>query len=88
MPRRKIVKDYSSLMTNHLQQLKKEVENKEAIQKLNKIHNENLMRQHRNNVMNEYTRIRNFLENGGPPGARDTHHLNQRLEHLKKLNFL
>ena len=66
MPKKKVVKDYSSLMTNHLQQLKKEIENKEAIQKLNKIHNENLMRQYRNNVMNEYTIISYVLENGGP----------------------
>ena len=88
MPKKKVVKDYSGLLTSHLQQLKKEIENREAGQKLNKIHNENLMRQYRNNVMNEYTRIRNFLENEVPPRARDTHHLNHRLEHLKKLNFL
>lgn len=88
MPKKKVVKDYSSLMTNHLQQLKKEIENREAGQKLNKIHNENLMRQYRNNVMNEYTRIRNFLENGGPPGTRSTEDLKQRLKHIEKLNFL
>ena len=75
MPKKKVVKDYSSLLTNHLQQNKKEIENKETIQKLNKIHNENLMRQYRNSVMNEYTRMRNVLKSGGPPGTRDTHHL-------------
>ena len=88
MPNKKVVTDYSGLLTNHLQRLKKEIENKETIQKLNKLHNENLMRQHRNNVMNEYTRIRNFLESGGPPGTRDNHHLKQRLAHIEKLNFL
>jgi len=88
MPKRKVVKDYSRLMTNHLERIKKEMDHREAIQKLNKIHNENLMRQNRNNIMNEYTRIRNFLDSGGPPGTRDTNHLNQRLEHIRKLNFL
>ena len=88
MPQKKVVKDYSGLLTNHLHKIKKELENRESTQKLNKIHNENLMRQYGNNVINEYTRIRNFLENAGPPGTRDRHHLEQRLKHYKELNFL
>ena len=83
MPKKKVVKDYSRLTANHLQQLKKELDEKEAIQKLNKIHSENLRRQYRNNAVNEYTRIRDYLDAAGPPGTRDVHHLEMKLDGLK-----
>ena len=83
-PRRKPVKDYSKMLESQLYQLKKELHGKDAIHKLNKIHNESLITQNRNSIMNGYTRIRNYLENQGPPTTRDTEHLRQRLHHLNK----
>ena len=87
-PRRKTVKDYSRLLDSQLYHLKKELDGKDSIHRLNKIHNENLITQNRNNIMNEYTRIRNYLENAGPPTTRDTEHLRQRLHHLNKMNIV
>ena len=86
--RRKPVKDYSKLLESQLYHLKNELDGKDAIHRLNKIHNENLITQNRNNTMNEYTRIRNYLENQGPPTTRDTEHLRQRLRHLNKMNIV
>ena len=87
-PRRKPVKDYSKLLESQLYHLKKELDGKDAIHRLNKIHNENHITQHRNNIMSEYTRIRNYLENQCPPTTRDTEHLRQRLHHLNKMNIV
>jgi len=87
-PRRKPVKDYSKLLESQLYHLKKELEGRDAVHRLHKVHNENLMAQNRNNLMNEYTRIRNYLENQGPPTTRDTEHLRQRLHHLNKMHIV
>ena len=89
MPKKKVVKDYSTLLTNSLLRMKKDA--KEAMRKLNTMHNENLMAQVRNNTINEYPRIINLSENSGPRGTRNNHHLMQRakqIEKLEKLNFV
>ena len=87
-PRRKHVKDYSNMLEPQLYHLRKELDGKDAIHRLNKIHNEKLIPQNRNNMMNEYTSIRNYLENAGPPTTRDTEHLRQRLHHLNKMHIV
>ena len=87
-PRRKPVKDYSKLLESQLCHLKQEPDGKGARHRLNKIHNENLITQNRNNLMHEYTRFRNYLENAGPPTTRNTEHLKQRLHHLNEIHIV
>ena len=85
--KKKSVKDYSFMGIAQLRRLKNELDNKEAIQRLNKVHNENLQRQVNNNHSNEYTRIRNYLDSSMPVGTRDNHHLNKRLEEIRNMKI-
>ena len=57
---RKSVKDYSHMSIAQLRRLKHELDAKESVQRLNKIHNENIQKQINNNILNEYSRIRIF----------------------------
>jgi len=61
---------------------------KKAISRLNKSHNENIQRQINNNLINECTRIRNYLDSSTPVVMRDTHHLNKRLEEIKNMKII
>ena len=70
-----------------LKRLKHELDNKEAIHRLNKVHNENIQRQVNNNHSNQYTRIRNYLDSSMPVGTRDNHHLNKRLEEIRNMKI-
>ena len=86
--KKKSVKDYSFMGIAQLRRLKNELDNKEAIHRLNKVHNENIQRQVNNNHSNEYTRIRNYLDSSMPVGTRDNHHLNKRLEEIRNMKIL
>ena len=85
--RKKPVKDYSHMGFAQLRKLKNELDAKEAIHRLNKVHNENIERQINNNNSNEYTRIRAFLDSSLPVGFRDNNHLKKRLEEIKSEMF-
>ena len=85
--KKKSVKDYSFMGIAQLRRLKNELDNKEAIHRLNKVHNENIQRQVNNNHSNEYTRIRNYLDSSMPVGTRDNHHLNKRLEEIRNMKM-
>lgn len=82
---KKPIKDYSHLGFLQLKKLKNQIEAKQAIQQLNKIYNENIQRQINNNLLNEYTRIRNYLESTMPPGTRNTANLEKRLKEIKEI---
>ena len=71
-----------------LERLKHELDAKDAICRLNKNHNENIQRQINNNLINEYTRFRNYSDSSMPVGMRDTHHLNTRLEEIKSMKII
>ena len=71
-----------------LRRLKNELDATEAIHRLNKVHNDNIQRQINNNISNEYTRIRNYLDSSMPVGARDNHHLNKRLEEIRNMKIV
>lgn len=86
--RKKPVKDFSHLSMAQLKRLKHEMDAKEAISRLNKNHHENIQRQINNNILNEYSRIRNYLDSSIPVGMRDTHHLNKRLEEIKNMKII
>lgn len=85
--RKKPIKDYSRMAIAQLKRLKNELDTKESIQRLNKIHDENIQRQINNNLTNEYTRIRNYLLNTMPVGTRDNHHLKKREKEIEKMKI-
>lgn len=85
--RKKPIKDYSRMAIAQLKRLKNELDTKESIQRLNKIHDENIQRQINNNLTNEYTRIRNYLLSSMPVGTRDNHHLDKRSEEIKNMKI-
>ena len=71
-----------------LKRLKNELDAKESIQRLNKILNENIQRQINNNLSNEYTRIRNYLDSSMPVGTRDNHHLMKRMKDIENMKIV
>ena len=85
--KKKPVKDYSYMGFAQLRRLKNELDNKEAIHRLNKVHNENIQRQINNNISNEYTRIRIVLDSSLPVGYRDNNHLRKRLEEIRNMKI-
>lgn len=86
--KRKSVKDYSHMSIAQLRRLKQELDAKESVQRLNKIHNENIQKQINNNILNEYSRIRNFLDSSLPVGYRDTNHLKKRMDQIEKMKIV
>ena len=75
-------KDYSYMGLAQLKRLQSELDARDAVHRLNKIHHENIQRQINNNHSTEYTRIRNYLDSSMPPGTRNNHHLRKRLDEL------
>ena len=71
-----------------LKRLKNELDAKSAVQSLNKIRDENIQRQMNNNISNEYTRIRAYLDSSMPVGTRDNHHLKKRIEEIKNMKIV
>lgn len=57
---RKTVQEFSHLSIAPLKRLANELDAKEAISRSNKDQNEHIQRQINNNILNAYTRIRNY----------------------------